>query len=126
MAGWVLELRSCDFCDARAQYRERRSGLFLCLEHARLEVVAPEQRAVRAPLVLRPATPTDADAIEALCLHFWDETRVDCFGRQYDVLACPATLACEGNRPVGLAAYTVEKDLDALILVILKSLMTNT
>jgi ribosomal protein S18 acetylase RimI-like enzyme len=66
--------------------------------------------------------PSDASSIEHLSLYFWDETVVDCFEQQYDVLACDAFLACEGDEAVGLASYAVEVDWDALVLVVLSVL----
>ena len=47
---------------------------------------------------------------------------MDCFDRQYDVLACPAFLACEGDEVVGLASYAVEEAWEAVVLVILNIL----
>jgi ribosomal protein S18 acetylase RimI-like enzyme len=112
----------CAFCEGKAQYRDRQTGQSLCLEHARLEVVAPGRQAPTSPLTIRPAQPADYPTIEELSLHFWDETDVDCFDRQYDVLACPAFLACDGNKVAGLASYAIEKAWDAVVLVILNVL----
>ena len=36
-------VRSCAFCGSRAQYRDRTTGDYVCLEHARLTVVATGQ-----------------------------------------------------------------------------------
>jgi ribosomal protein S18 acetylase RimI-like enzyme len=47
---------------------------------------------------------------------------VDCFDRQYDVLACPAFLACDGEKVVGLASYAEETAWRAVILVVLNVL----
>jgi ribosomal protein S18 acetylase RimI-like enzyme len=65
---------------------------------------------------------SDLPRIAEIVLHFWDETAVDCFDRQYDVLSCPAFVACDGQRVVGLASYALERDLDALVLVVLSVL----
>jgi GNAT superfamily N-acetyltransferase len=73
-------------------------------------------------LAIRPAAAADYGRIEELAHYFWDETDVDCFGRQYDVLACPAFLACDGDEVVGVASYAVETDWDALVLVMLNIL----
>jgi GNAT superfamily N-acetyltransferase len=73
-------------------------------------------------LEIRPAGEADLARIEALSLHFWDETDVDCFDRQYDVLACPAYLACAGDEVVGAACYAVENAWDAVVVVILNML----
>ncbi len=115
-------MRNCTFCDAKSQYLDRKTGQYVCLEHARLEVVASGQHVTTAGLVIRPATDSDYGRIEELSLHFWDETLVDCFDRQYDVLACPAYLACEGKEVVGLASYTIEEAWDAVVLVLLSVL----
>lgn len=109
----------CSVCGGGAQYQDRRSGLDLCLEHARLEVVAPRLPANVPPLTTRPAMSADRPRIEELALHFWDETSVDCLDRQYDVLDCPAFLACDGQEVAGLASYQPERDLEALVLVLL-------
>jgi GNAT superfamily N-acetyltransferase len=111
-------MRRCAFCDEKAQFRDYQSAQPICLEHARLRVVAARPETPVDPLAIRPATAADAARIEALSLHFWDETEVDCFDRQYDVLACPAFVACEDQQVVGLAPYAVEQELDALVLVI--------
>ena len=115
-------MRSCSSCSGRAQYRDRTTGDYLCLEHARLAVVAAERRESGSPLTIRPAAPADYPRIEALSLYFWDETIVDCFDRQYDVMACPAFLACDGNEVVGAAPFAVEGAWGAIVLVMLNVL----
>lgn len=112
----------CAFCGAKPQYRDRHTGQYLCLEHARLDVIAAGGQPARTPLAIRPATAADCDRIKELALYFWDETEVDCFGREYDVLACPAFVACDGDDVVGLASYAVEPDWDAVVLVMLNVL----
>jgi ribosomal protein S18 acetylase RimI-like enzyme len=112
----------CSLCGAKAQFRDRRSGQDLCLEHARLEVVATGQRPATPALTIRPAKPVDYGRIEELALHFWDETEVDCFDREYDVLGCPAFLACDGKQVVGVASYALEVGWNAIVLVILNLL----
>ena len=112
----------CAFCEGRPQYRDRQTGQYLCLDHARLQVAAPGPRPSGPPLSIRPALAGDYARIEELALYFWDETDVDCFDRQYDVLACPAFLACEGDEVVGLASYAVEEAWDAMVLVMLNLL----
>ena len=37
----------CAFCGASAQYRDRTTGEYICLEHARLEVIAAGRRVTR-------------------------------------------------------------------------------
>jgi GNAT superfamily N-acetyltransferase len=118
----MIVTNSCAFCEKRPQYQDRRSGQYVCLEHARLEVVAVGQHPPGAPLTIRPAGPDDYDRVEELTLYFWDETVVDCFDRQYDVLACPAFLALEGEEVVGVASYAVEEMWDAVVLVTLSIL----
>lgn len=108
----------CALCRARPQYRDRQTGQYVCLEHARLEVVATGERPSFPTSAIRSATASDYTRIEELSGYFWDETCVDCFDRQYDVLACPAFLACEGDQVVGLASYAVEEAWGAVVLVI--------
>jgi GNAT superfamily N-acetyltransferase len=115
-------MTSCAFCDGKPQYRDRQTGQALCLEHARLGVVAERQYPSATPLTIRPATAADTDHIGALSLYFWDEVEVDCFDRQYDVLRCPAFVACEGDAVAGLASYAVETEWDAVVLVLLNVL----
>lgn len=121
---------TCAFCGERPQYQDRRTGQFVCLEHARFEVVAASESSLTHPLSIRTAVTTDSQRhgetigaqIEALALYFWNETDVDCFDRRYDVLACPALVAYDGDRIVGWASYAIEPDWDALVLVMLNVL----
>ena len=115
-------MHPCAFCSAPAQYRDRTTGDHLCLEHARLDVIAAGRRASRPRLVIRPAAAADYPRIEELSLYFWDETVVDCLDRQYDVMACPAYLACDGDRVVGVASFAAEEAWDAILLVMLNVL----
>jgi GNAT superfamily N-acetyltransferase len=122
---WTM--KKCEFCDAPAQYRDRHTGQYVCLAHARLEVVAAGQHGGATPLTIRPAQPADYRRIEELALYFWGEaelrpTDVDCFGRQYDVLACPAFLACDGDQVVGVISYAFEEEWDAVVVVMLNIL----
>ena len=112
----------CEFCTSKPQYQDRRTGQKVCLEHARLEVVAAGQGAAAQPLTIRPATASDHARIQELSCYFWDETDVDCFDGQYNVLACPAFLACDGDEVVGLASYTIEADWSAALLLMLNVL----
>jgi ribosomal protein S18 acetylase RimI-like enzyme len=113
---------ACSFCEKKPQYRDRHTGQYICLDHARLEVVAVRQQLALRPLAIRPAMASDGPRIEALSQYFWDETEVDCFDRQYDVLTCPAFVACDQDQVVGLAAYALEADWQALVLVMLSVL----
>ncbi len=115
-------MRSCDFCEANAQYRDRHTGHYVCLAHARLEVIAAGQHGPLRPLAARPAVAEDYARIEALARYFWDETDVDCFGRRYDVLAHPAFLACDGDEVVGVVSYAFEEEWDAAVVLLLNIL----
>ena len=115
-------MKPCAFCGAKAQYRDRTTGDHLCLEHARLAVIAAGPREPDPPLTIRPASPADYPRLQELALYFWDETVVDCFDRQYDVMACPAFLACDGGDVVGAAPFAVEEAWNAIILVMLNVL----
>lgn len=115
-------MKPCAFCRAKAQYRDRETGDPICLEHARLAVIALRSREPGPPLAIRAALLGDYPRIEELALYFWDETVVDCFDRQYDVMACPAFLACEGDAVVGAAPFAEEVAWKALVLVMLNVL----
>ena len=117
-----MTVRPCAFCGARAQYRDRLTGDYVCLVHARLAVVAAGQGVPGDPLAIRRAGAADSARIEELALYFWDETVVDCFDRQYDVMACPAFVACDGEDVVGAAVFAVEEAWSALVLVMLNVL----
>jgi len=117
-----VTVRPCAFCGARAQYRDRATGDYVCLVHARLAVVAAGQGVPGSPLAIRRAGAADSARIEELALYFWDETVVDCFDRQYDVMACPAFVACDGEDVVGAAVFAVEEAWSALVLVMLNVL----
>jgi ribosomal protein S18 acetylase RimI-like enzyme len=115
-------MRTCQLCGTNALYRDRHTGQYVCLKHARLEVIAAGQHRPATPPSIRPAAPVDYGRIKELSLYFWDETGVDCFGRQYDVLACPAFLACDGDEIVGAIAYAFEEQWDAVVVVMLSIL----
>jgi ribosomal protein S18 acetylase RimI-like enzyme len=111
----------CALCGQNAQYRDRHTEQYVCLEHARLEVIAMARHGNNAsPLTIRGAIPADGDVIEKLMLYFWDETGVECFDHEYDVLHLPAFLVCDGDEVMGLLAYA--KEGDALNLVVLNVL----
>jgi ribosomal protein S18 acetylase RimI-like enzyme len=119
-------MERCQVCRANAQYRDRATGEYVCLSHARLEVTSTQRswptRGGTRDFTLRPATEADTDQIEALSLHFWEETEVDCFDRQYDVTTCPAFVACARECTVGLASYALEPTWNAAVLVMLNVL----
>ena len=110
------------FCGQKPHYRDRRTGQHLCPEHASMNVVAKASTSHAQPLAIRPATANDLARIEELALHFWDETIVDCIGPEYDVLTCPALLACDDNEIVGLASHAAEAERGAMVLVLLNVL----
>jgi ribosomal protein S18 acetylase RimI-like enzyme len=112
----------CAYCSQKAMYRDRSTGLMVCLEHARLEVAAAGHPATAPALAIRRAVKEDSARIRELLLYFWDETVVDCFDCQYDVAVCPAFAACDGDEVVGLASYAVEEGRDAVVLVVLSVL----
>jgi len=112
----------CAHCSQKAMYRDRNTGLTLCLEHARLEVAAAGHHATEPALGIRRAAEGDSARIAELSLYFWDETVVHCFDCQYDVVVCPAFVACDGDEVVGLASYAVEEGWDAVVLVALNVL----
>lgn len=115
-------MKTCELCGAKAQYRDRQSGQYVCLAHARLEVVAAGRHPPGPPLAIRAAEPDDYARIEELALYFWDETEVDCFARQFDVLTCPAFLANDGDEIVGFISYIFEELWDAVVVVMLNIL----
>jgi len=115
-------MRPCAFCGANAQYHDRATGEYFCPAHARLAVAAVGRQGDDPPPAIRRALPADRARIEELALYFWGETVVDCFDRQYDVGACPAFVACDGDEVVGLAGFAVEQALGALVLVMLNVL----
>jgi ribosomal protein S18 acetylase RimI-like enzyme len=108
---------SCAYCDAIALYRDRESGDYLCLEHARLEVVGPRGDVPRSPLTIRPAAPADHPRIAELADIFWGEVEVECFGRSYEVDTLPAYVACDGGEIVGATSYAREGDAVNLVML---------
>ena len=108
---------SCTYCNDNAFYRDRNSGVNLCLAHARLEVTGPRGSAPRPPLTIRPAAPADRQRIAELACHFWGEMEVECFDRSYQVNALPAYVACDGEEIVGLASYAREEDKNILVIL---------
>jgi ribosomal protein S18 acetylase RimI-like enzyme len=84
----------CHYDERTAHYRCARSGEFVCLDHARLDVVSISTRTRPPPVPVRPAEPADFAAVRQIALMYWGETEVECFGRRYDVLRLPAWIAC--------------------------------
>mgnify|MGYP005853023707 CR=1 FL=1 len=118
--------RSCDFCDQPAQYVDSHTGQAICLAHARLEVRARpphgQGQPRGAPLHIRLARPSDRRAIQALALHFWDETDMDCFGREYHMLDLPSYVACDADQVVGCITLGEDMAEGALTIVMLNIL----
>jgi ribosomal protein S18 acetylase RimI-like enzyme len=109
---------TCSRCDCIAHYRDRTSGDLICPLHARLEVVGASSGQEKAPhLTVRPAASSDAPAIGELALAFWGETRVECFGRSYDVCSLAAFVVCDGPDVVGALCFSVEDDLANVVLL---------
>jgi ribosomal protein S18 acetylase RimI-like enzyme len=108
---------SCAYCDADAVYRDRTSGTYLCLNHARLEVIGPRQEKREMSLTIRSATSADRARIAELADYFWGEVEVECFGRSYQVDALPTVVACDGDEIVGMASYAREGDAVNLVML---------
>jgi ribosomal protein S18 acetylase RimI-like enzyme len=103
-------MNTCAYCDTQAIYRDRESGDYLCLAHARLEVVGLHEQKPKSSLTIRPAVHADRPRIAELAHYFWDEVDVECFGQSYQVDTLPAYVACEGDKIVGVASYACEED----------------
>jgi ribosomal protein S18 acetylase RimI-like enzyme len=107
----------CAYCDTPAIYRDRESGDYLCLAHARLEVIGPREPGTTSSLTFRPAIPADQARIAELAYYFWDEVEVECFGQSYQVDMLPAYVACDGDEIVGVASYACEGDTVNLVML---------
>ena len=108
---------TCAYCDANALYRDRESGVYLCLGHARLEVTGPREGPTQPSLPVRPVTPTDRPRIAELADHVRGELDVECFGHKYQVDALPAYVACEGDEIVGAVSFAREGDAVNLVML---------
>lgn len=100
----------CHYDDRVAPYRCARTGEYICLEHARLDVVSVSTRMRLPPLPVRAAQPGDYPVIREMALMYWGETEVKCFDRHYDVLALPALLAFSDEQVAGVLSYALEED----------------
>lgn len=58
------------YCDGNASYRDRETGAYLCVWHARLEVVGPRDEPPPPPLAVRPATAADCLSLAELAGYF--------------------------------------------------------
>ena len=107
----------CHYDERVAHFRCAHSGEYVCLEHARLDVVSVATRVRLPPLRVRRAEASDCSAIRELALMYWGETVVECFGRSYDVLELPAFLAMSEDKVAGAMSYAAEADrLDVVML----------
>jgi len=100
----------CHYDDRVAPYQCARTGEYICLAHARLDVVSVSTRVKLPPLPVRAAQPDDYPVIKELAMMYWGETEVECFDRTYDVLALPAWLAFSDNQVAGALSYALEGD----------------
>jgi GNAT superfamily N-acetyltransferase len=107
----------CHYDDRMAPYRCARTGEYICLEHARLDVVSVGTRVRPPPLPVRVAEPADYAGIKEMALMYWNETEVECFDRSYDVASLPAWLAYSDDKLAGMLSYAIEAD--TLIIVML-------
>lgn len=107
----------CHYDDQIAIYRCARTGEYVCLEHARMDVVSISTRVQLPPLPVRSAQQEDYDAIKEMALMYWGETEVVCFDRTYDVLVLPAWIAHDDDKIAGMLSYALEED--RLVIVML-------
>ncbi len=107
----------CHYGDNIAVYRCASTGEYVCLDHARLDVVSVSTHVTTQPFPVRAAQPADYAAIEAIAKTYWGETQVECFDRSYDVLALPALLAYRGSDIAGLLSYALESDRITIVML---------
>ena len=109
----------CHYGDRVASYRCARTGEYLCMEHACLDVVSATTWEKLPPLPVRRAEPRDYAAIREMAMMYWDETEVECFDRTYDVLNLPAFVAVSDSEVAGLLSYALDHEQDWLNIVML-------
>ena len=107
----------CHYDEQVAFYRCARTGEYVCLDHARLDVVSVSTRVRPPPLPVRSALPEDCGAIRDLATMYWQETVVDCFGRRYDLLQVPALLAVSEGEIAGALSYAVEDETLTVVML---------
>ena len=107
----------CAFCGEPAWYRCARTAAPVCPRHARLEVVAVEDKGSREALEVRAAEPENRGRMEEIALHFWGETEVECFSRVHDMLELPALVAELDGEVVGFLSYAAEGDRLNLVML---------
>lgn len=119
----------CHYCKRPAWFQDQATGFPLCPVHSRLRVCAadPETRPRRPQVswLIRPAGPADQSAILKLWKHFWSDDGMDCFDRDYRAVKIPHLLACQGEQIVGLLGYAVEREWDAINIVVLNVLPSH-
>ncbi|MBC7260953.1 MAG: GNAT family N-acetyltransferase [Chloroflexi bacterium] len=107
----------CHYDDQIAVYRCARTGEYVCLDHARLDVVSVSTRVRLPPLPVRAAQPEDYDAIKEMALMYWGETEVVCFDQTYDILKLPALLAFSDDKLAGMLSYAIEGDRMTIVML---------
>lgn len=116
----------CFLCSNNAQYVSPTTTQPVCLEHAHVWIESvPARRQSAAPLTIRRAVRDDQARLAWLAMYFWDETSVDCFGKQYQVLEIPAFLACAPESPteiVGFLSYQPQPAAGMLTIAMLSVL----
>ena len=100
----------CHYDERVAQYRCTQSGEYVCLEHARMDIVSVGTRVRLPPLPVRRAVASDYAAIKEFALAYWGETQMECFDQSYDVLTLPAMLALCDAAVAGVLSFAVEQD----------------
>jgi GNAT superfamily N-acetyltransferase len=107
----------CHYDDRVAHYRCAQTGEYICLDHARFDVVSVSTRVKRQPLPVRAAQPADYPIIQEIAMMYWGETEVESFDRTYNVLMLPALLAHSDGQVAGVLSYALEEDrLNVVIL----------
>jgi len=112
----------CSYCNQPAWYQDRSTGDLLCPAHGRLEVRGPldaGRRPEACALTIRPSSPDDKVAILESWSHFWNDNEMHCFGRNYQAADLPALLACDGDQVVGVLSYAIEREWEAINMVVL-------
>lgn len=107
----------CHYGDWVAHYRCARTGEYICLGHARLDVVSVSTRVRPEALPVRAAQPADYAIVGDIARMYWDETAVKCFDRTYDILALPALLASCDGQIAGVLSYALEEDRLTIVML---------
>ena len=107
----------CAFCDEPACYHCPQTEAYICARHARVQVVAWNAKPEPEPSILRAASEQDNARLQELAIHFWGETEVECFDREYDVLKLSAYVGLENDDIAGFISYAVEGDRMNLVML---------